>query len=36
LSGAVRIVFRVAEDAIRVVTVFEGHRQLRDGDVAGE
>ena len=33
LMGAYRIVYRVRPEAIYVLTVFEGHRQLRDDDV---
>jgi plasmid stabilization system protein ParE len=28
-----RIIYRVAADDIRILTVFEGHRRLRPGDI---
>jgi plasmid stabilization system protein ParE len=31
-----RIIYRVAGDDIRVLTVFEGHRRLRLGDIEEE
>lgn len=31
-----RIIYRVAGEDIRILTVFEGHRRLRAGDIAEE
>lgn len=31
-----RIIYRVASEQVRVLTVFEGHRRLRTADLDGE
>lgn len=34
LERGYRIVYRVLEDSVHILTVFEGHRELRKGELA--
>lgn len=36
LDGNYRIVYRVRDRVVQILTVFEGHRRLRKGEIAGQ
>jgi plasmid stabilization system protein ParE len=36
IVGNYRVIYRLSDDFVEVLTVFEGHRQLRDDDIAGK